>query len=207
DYAGEHGKDILDAMAEFLGNQFALFGRQLGLVDVGAGPEPADDAPFGVTDRQGQAQRPAIVATMVPQAIFDMVRLTGFERPLPHFPGALLVVGMEYAIPAVAVGGALRLAGEVVPALVEIVVLSIGRGGPDHLRHGVRQGAEPQFAFDESIGNAALLGDVHHDARQADGRALPVETRPARSDDPVDGSIGANEPIFAAERGAFAQRG
>ena len=82
---------------------------------------------------------------MMPQPVFDLVRFPGGQAVTPSFPGERLVVRMEQAVPAVAIGGAVRHAGELVPAPVIVVVETIGAGGPYDLRQCVGDGAQAIF--------------------------------------------------------------
>jgi hypothetical protein len=61
----------------------------------------------------------------------------------PAGPGTVLVVRVEHAVPALAVGGAVRHAGELVPAAVVIIVVAVEPGRPDHLRQSV--GEQPEL--------------------------------------------------------------
>eukprot|EP01035_Chromulina_nebulosa_P005643 gene5643-7659_t len=104
DDARHHGEDILDPVTQLLADHLALLERELLLMDVGAGSEPACDRAVAVADRQCPAQHPAIGPVGVAQAIFDLIGFAGRQRMTPHRPGALLVLGVEHAAPPLAIG-------------------------------------------------------------------------------------------------------
>src|SRR4051794_10149142 len=60
--------------------------------------------------------------------------------------GVAAVVGMKDRLPMLEANLSLRLTRKVVPALVEIIDFAIGTGGPDDLRHGIRELTEKFFA-------------------------------------------------------------
>src|SRR5687767_154172 len=108
-------------MAEFPAQDLVLLGVALVLVDVRAGPHPANDRSVGSTHRKCPAKRPAIFAAMMPKPIFDFVRLAGRKAMPPQLPGPLLVVRMEHVVPPCPVGRAMLDPGELVPAGVVII--------------------------------------------------------------------------------------
>ena len=185
--ASDDRKDILDPMGEFVRDHLALFHHQFLFVNVGAGADPAGDLAVGIADRQGTAQRPAIFAAMMAQAIFDLIGFAGDEAGAPTAPGALLIVGMEHAAPPIAIGRASGRAGIFIPAGVIIIMKAIRQRRPDHLRHGVGQRVEHAIA-DGERGRALILesDDVavaatpfqfdHHLPREQD-HALPLHRR------------------------------
>ena len=85
-------------------------------------------------------QPPAIDAIGSPQTAFQQVGFIVLRRTLPGLPGALLVIGMEGNVPAVAVTFIQRQPSVIHPLLIEIDVPTIGPGGPNDLRHGLREG-------------------------------------------------------------------
>jgi hypothetical protein len=117
------------------------------IMDIGACSEPARDGPLVISDRKCATQGPAILALRVAQAVFDLVRFAGLKRVAPNRPGAFLVLGMEHAVPAPAIGRAFRNAGIFVPAGIIIIVKAVRTRRPDHLGHGVRQNPETGFLF------------------------------------------------------------
>ena len=159
DEAGNHGEDILDPMRQFVRDHLPLVDHHLLFVNVGAGADPADDDAIGIADRQGAAQRPAIIAAMMAQPIFDFIRLAGRQAVAPASPGPVLIVGMEHAAPAGAVGRSGRDAGIVVPAGIIIIMIAVRQRRPDHLRHGVGERAEHPIAF----GDGGRVHPLAHD--------------------------------------------
>ncbi len=81
----------------------ALLLEALLIVDVGAGAEPAEDAPCLVTHRQRAAQEPAVCAVGAPEAVLDLVVFPRLDGALPPLPGALLIVRVQLVVPAGAV--------------------------------------------------------------------------------------------------------
>ena len=73
DQAADHREDVLDTVRQLLADDLAFFQRKLLFVNVGAGAEPARDAPVRIADRQRPAEHPAIGAVEMAQAIFDLV--------------------------------------------------------------------------------------------------------------------------------------
>ena len=147
-------------MAQLLTQQvLGLFGA-LQILDIGAGAEPARDLPGFIPDRRGPTEGPAIDAIGAPQPVFDLVQVSGFERMPPGGPGALLILGVEHAVPALAVGRPGRRPGELVPAGVVVVVEPVRQGRPHHLRHGIGQDAESGLAFFQGVHGAPQINVV-----------------------------------------------
>src|SRR6476620_98689 len=88
----QNREDVLDAVRQFLRNDLALLGCNLGLVNVGAGAEPADDAARIVAHRKCAAKRPAIFARTMPKPVFDLVWRAGFQRMPPQLPRTRLII-------------------------------------------------------------------------------------------------------------------
>ena len=141
-------------------------------LDIGAGAEPLLDAALGVTHRLRPAEHPAVAPGAMPQAVFDVVGLAGAEAVVPDLPGALLVVRVEDVGPAFALRGAFRHSGEFVPAVVEIEVVSIGAGGPDHLVDGVDDGAQLRLVAGQLLSLTAMIADVDEQHRETIARQL-----------------------------------
>ena len=140
-------------------DQFALFHHQPLFVDIGAGADPANDLTFGAADRQSAAQGPAILAAMMPQPIFDLIGLAGFQAVAPPAPSRFLIVRVEHAVPGGTVRRPDRNAGIFIPARVVIIVIAVRERRPDHLRHGVRERPEHAVAVGNGGGVQTLLGD------------------------------------------------
>ena len=156
---GDDREDILDPVGEFVRDHLALFHHQFLFVDIGAGADPAGNDALAIADRQGAAQRPAIFAAMVAQAIFDLIGFAGDQAGAPAAPGAFLIVGMEDTAPPFAIGRARRRAGIFIPARIIIVMIAVGQRRPDHLRHGVGQRVEHAVAGGERGRAFILEGD------------------------------------------------
>src|SRR4051794_36917906 len=74
------------------------------VLDVRAGSVPAHDPTFVVPHALRAADHPAVRAGAVPQPILDVVGLARLQAAPPKCPGALLIVGVEHAVPRLAVG-------------------------------------------------------------------------------------------------------
>ncbi len=142
-------------MAKLATEDFVLGRRLLGVVDVGASADPADDLTLFVAHRHRTAERPTIVAAVVAQPIFDFIWLAGSETVSPFGPRAVLVVRVKHAVPRFPVGRAVRHTGELIPAGIEIIVIAVGQRRPHHVRQRIGQCLESRVALAESI----LSGD------------------------------------------------
>ena len=152
--AGRHGhhpqrdrEQVLHPVIHLAQQKPALALGLLEVVDVGAGAEPARDPAVLAAHAMGPPDDPAIAPRTVPQPVFDAVRLAGFHAAHPGLAGAFLVVGVEHVLPARPVGRSGRRAREVIPAVVEVVVVAVRQGGPDHLVDRVHDGLELRLAF------------------------------------------------------------
>jgi len=132
----------------------------LEFVDFRAGAHPAHDRARRIPHRQGAAQHPLVFAMAIAQAVFDLVRLARGQAVPPARPGRRLVFRMEHPVPRLPVGAAFRHAGEVVPALVVVVVEPVRQGRPDHLRNEVGDGAETRLAFTRRFQRRLAVGRV-----------------------------------------------
>ncbi len=134
------------------------------LLDVGAGAEPAGHRAGLVAHRQRPAEAPAPGAVGTAQAVLGLERLAAVEAGAPGGRRRAEVVGVERAASArgtrQAGAGQRPEAGEVPPAPVVVVVPAVGAGGPDHLRHGVGDGAEPRLAVAQRLGLDVAGGHV-----------------------------------------------
>src|ERR1019366_5522879 len=111
-------------------------------IDVGARRDPAADRSARVPNRQRVNEKPAIAAVgAFANAIFERQRLTGTQGLLPVRSNGGAVVGMNRAQPT----RALRLgeieAGELRPAVVDVIHLAAAVGCPDQLWKRVGQQA------------------------------------------------------------------
>ena len=67
---------------------------------------------------------------------------------------------MKHLGPAFAVALVLAQPGEVVPLAVEVIVVAIGQGGPDHLRHRIGDGPEAGLAGAQLGFGAHAVADI-----------------------------------------------
>lgn len=103
---------------------------------------------------------------MVPQPIFDLIGLARGEAMPPQRKGALAVVGVEQLGPRIAVGRAVRRAGELVPAPIEEVVVAVGAGRPNHLVDRVHDRVQIGAILLERALDALALGDFEEQHRE-----------------------------------------
>ena len=88
---------------------------------------------------------------------------------MPFFHHQRLVLGMKQRRPRLAVDGALRSAGVVIPLLVAVVQEAVGRRAPDDLRYGVGERTVLEDGFAQLVVGAGMFGDViAHDENAAD---------------------------------------
>src|SRR5579875_825761 len=156
---------LLQVVADGIGELFQILigAAQFGfdallLVDVGGGSEPLHDSALGAADRQRAADEPAPAALgAIPQPRLGAEWLALLDGLGPKPGGCLEVFRMEDAFPCLAVEAAGLQAGELVPALVEVIRTARRVRGPDDLRHGVGELAEFSFAFKQrNLGPAAF---------------------------------------------------
>ena len=129
-------------MVHLAQHQLPLFFGDLDLVYIRAGAIPARDPSGLVAHRLGTPQHPPILPRAVPQAIFDFIVLAGLKTVTPTRPGFLLIVVVEHAVPALAVGRSFGHTGEFIPAVVVIIVKPVRQSGPDHLIDRIRNRVE-----------------------------------------------------------------
>src|SRR5690606_19544692 len=151
DQAADYRKDVLDSMAQLPAENLDLLALSLGVLDVGAGPDPAHDLSLGIAHRHRAAQGPSVFAAMMTQAILDLVRLAGRQAMTPGLPGPLPVAGVEHRLPVFAIGRTRRRTGELVPASIEIIVVAIGKRRPHHVGQRIGQGVEASVALAQRI--------------------------------------------------------
>ena len=177
------------------------------VVDVGAGAEPAHDGALLVALREGLSEKPAVGAVVAAEAVLDGVRLAGLERVAPDAEGALLVVGVEDVVPALASGFFDREAGVGVPARVVVVVVSSGVGDPDELGDGVGEGAEVGvLSRARRLGLVALV-DVGVGADPFGDGAGGVAERHGAGGHPAVGAVVAAEAVLGLVRRAGSDGG
>src|SRR5260370_17158800 len=70
------------------------------LSDMGAGAEPFDDIPAGIADRYAARLEPSILAALVANAVFDVVRVMPSDRFQPETPRRLAVVREQRLVPS-----------------------------------------------------------------------------------------------------------
>ena len=128
-----------------------------------------------------------------------MVGLARLQAMAPHRPGLVLVVGVEEAVPARAVGGTRRDAGVIVPALIEVIVVPVRQGRPHHMVDGIGDGLEPPFALAQALLRFPALVDVDDRADIAEEFALRAEARGRRIDGPAIGAVGPAQAILDPE--------
>ena len=180
------GHALLQQIIGLLQRCFGL----LDLFDIGASAEPFQNLAVRPAHRRAADQPPAIDAIGTPQTAFQRVGFVVLRRTLPGIPGALLVIGVEGRVPAMAVTFLHRHPRVVHPLLIEIDVPTIGPGGPDDLRHGLRQGAKLLLAHAQGLlrplaqrllGPLALgdVGDQHAKLplyrAESEGLEMPLE--------------------------------
>ena len=162
-----HRSEPLLALAQRLLGLFDLF-------DIGASAEPFLNLAVRTAYGRAVDQPPAIDAIGAPQTAFQQVGFVVLRRTLPGIPGALLVIGVEGSDPAMAVTFIQRQPGVIHPLLIEIDVPTIGPGGPNDLRHGLREGAKLLLALAQGLLGPLLLGDVATGHHRPDNRAVLI---------------------------------
>ena len=134
---GEHGEELVLApvvLAE------GLLGPTL-IVDVGTCAEPSHYLARCFAHGKRPAKKPSVcVSAHLAKSILDFIRRTGRQTSFPNSHRAGIVVWVQIRLPIPALGVRNRIArsrhaGEYVPPLVEVVVISVGRCRPDELRH------------------------------------------------------------------------
>ena len=152
-----YGKNIFDPVTELAGQNFVLGRKLLGIMNVGAGPDPPNDLSLVPPHGQRSSECPTILAAMMPKPILDFVGLAGLEAFPPDFPGTFLVVRVKHAVPSLAVGRTGRNASKFIPSGVIIVMVAVRQSGPDHVGQGIGQGAEGGVALAQCISSRNQL--------------------------------------------------
>ncbi len=160
DHTGGDREQVLYAMIEFTQQQLALFLGHLEIVNIGACAVPARNLSTFVTHALCPSDHPAVLARVMAQPILHVIGVTRGKAVLPSRPGMGSVVGMEYLIPLRTIGQSFGHACVLVPTLVEIVVVSVWAGRPDHLIDRVHNGFEALLALPERRHGRGSFGDV-----------------------------------------------
>lgn len=158
-------EQILDAMVDLVGRQFALFLQLLGHGDIARGAVPTNDPSLLVAKRERHDPKPAIGAV---EAIVDVVGLARCQAFLPGGHDAQPVVGMDQLLPGLGLDLFRRDTGELAPAPIEIVMPPLRIRAPDDLRDGFCQDVEARVTLFERRLGLDLIGDVDDDAGELD---------------------------------------
>src|SRR5690606_4456899 len=126
--------------------QFFLLLTQTGLgllvvVDVNAGAEPSEHVPGTVAQENRASQVPAVTAIRATQAIFDLVRFAGTNRPVPSLQAGRPILGVHHFNPGRARRLVGRQAGVAVPVLIAVLHVAVRPRGPDDQRERLGHGA------------------------------------------------------------------
>ncbi len=132
----------------------------LDLVDVGVRADPHRDLAFGVPQRYGPAQMPAVLAVRPAEAMLELERLAGVDGVLPDTDVLGHVLGVDKLCPAPITDLLERQAGELSPLRVEIVHVAVGLSGEDFLRRRVQHEPQTVLAFPQQPRADHLLGDL-----------------------------------------------
>ncbi len=132
-------------------------------MNVGASADPANDLACRIAYRDRPAQRPAILAAMVPKAILDLVGVARRQTLPPSRPCPFLIVGMKHPVPPLPVGRTIRHTGELIPSRVVIIVEPVGQSRPDHVRQCISKAPERQFSLPKRIARRHEITVTGHD--------------------------------------------
>jgi hypothetical protein len=75
----------------------------LHVVDIGAGTEPLNDFSLWIAQRYAPHEKPAVAAIGSSQTTLDAIGIAGGHGMIPGIPRRLLIVGVEWSVPAPAV--------------------------------------------------------------------------------------------------------
>lgn len=117
----------------------------------GAGAHRARDIRCSVLHRQSPAERPAMFARMVLEPILDFIDSSVLQTMAPERLGTVTVVQMEHIIPLFSIGRTFYHACEGIRLPILIIMAAVCTGRLDHLRHDIRNGAEPGYAFPQGF--------------------------------------------------------
>src|ERR1700727_270837 len=115
--------------------------------DVGAGSEPLLNGTGSVAHGNGAVQVPAISLGPEVQSIFNLECLPGTQTFFPFFEARDAVVWMDSLKPAIADRPTGVNPGNLVPASVDVVGLTVLICGHDNLGNRLRQHTEMGLAF------------------------------------------------------------
>ena len=128
------------------------------LRDVGAGAEPFDDIPAGVADRYAARLEPAILAALVANAVFDVVRVVPRDRFQPETPRRLAVVRVQRLEPSPTKQVRLFKACVLRPLRAEVIARAIRRRRPNELWQRLGQAPPTLFALPQRSPRPAFGG-------------------------------------------------
>ena len=174
----DHDEQILGclpkaiALGGLLGDAFCEIGVQHGerlgggllVLDVGVGPDPTRDIAVGASDRHRPRKVPTPNSIGPTQAELGLVVPSGRQGRDPVAAREGDLVGVDHGDPALAIQRPARHPAVVVDAVIEPIEQAARRGGPDVIRHGLRQGAELSLALGQRFLGGAALADVDEGA-------------------------------------------
>ena len=144
-------------------------------MDVGAGPEPADDFPGIVESRDSPDQVPAIgLLPPIEEPHFHLEGCAGLDALCPKLAGGRSVVGVQEGPPAL-ITHHLWQASELRPPAIQVIDIAVRSRGPDNLRHGVGELSEPLLALPQGDLGPLPLGDIPGEAAGVDELAVPPQ--------------------------------
>ncbi len=120
-------RPALDLTLQFLAGTGQDLARFDLIVDVRACAEPTGDSASFVPDAFRPAEDPSVLAGNMAQPMFDAVGLASLERAAPDRHDPLPILMMDQVLPELIIGRARRDTREIVPALVEVIVETVGR--------------------------------------------------------------------------------
>src|SRR5262245_23718368 len=132
----------------------------LGFGDVNDRADIAEELSLRTEARLGGITRPAILAVITPQAVFEPERLALLICGEESLFRKLAVIRLEGGDPAKPEAGFRSLAGEFVPRLAQIGASAIRLGHPHHHRSVVGHVAETRLAFTQRILRLLALGEL-----------------------------------------------
>ena len=207
--------DVVERRAEQLAGFEEEPLRLLGplvIVDVGGRADPEVDRAFRAPDRHRAAEMPAVGSVPRAEAVLDLEGLAGGKRRRALRDRGREVVGVDRERPAVLAGLFHGLARVLEPAAVVVRRAAVAVGGPDDLRHGVRELAVAVLADPPLLGDVALTQEL---ALPLQLSGLPVQLdedcdlrakhfRIERLEEVVDGTRGVaaeHVPLLLRDRG------
>ena len=134
--------------------------RGPGVLDVGAGAEPAHDAAGAVALRQRTALEPEVRAIEAPESKLGIEFGLGRDRGPPSVEDARSLVRVQAASPLLAQQQLDRLAGVAHPLRAEVVADAVCIEGPHQLRKTFREHAELLLGRPRQFLGMATFDDV-----------------------------------------------